>query len=59
VRDGRKLRAMSKGRFQYPVTSGHPYVDEGEFPRRFEYKNEQYEIKYFDGCFFPFVVKLA
>jgi hypothetical protein len=59
VKDGRKLRAMSNGRFKYPVDKGHPYVDEDEFPRRFEYKGGQYEIKYFDGCFFPFVVKTA
>jgi hypothetical protein len=59
VKDGRKLRAMSKGKFQYPVNEGHPYVDESDNSRRFEYKNAQYEIKYFSGCFFPFVVKMS
>ena len=58
VRDGRTLRGMSKkGHFFYPVTKGQPYVDEESNPRSFEYKNQKYRIEYFDGCFFPFVVK--
>uniref|UniRef100_A0A6M3L8M1 Uncharacterized protein n=1 Tax=viral metagenome TaxID=1070528 RepID=A0A6M3L8M1_9ZZZZ len=58
ITDGRILRAMSKGRFRYPVTKGHPYVDGENNPRRFDYKGCRYEIRYFSGCFFPFVVKI-
>ena len=32
------------------------YVWEGK--DRFEYKGQSYGIKYFDGCFYPYVVKL-
>lgn len=58
VRDGRILKAMSKvAKFVFPVHKGEPYVDEGNNPRTFFYKGIRFEIKYFDGCFFPFVVK--
>ena len=32
------------------------YVNDGKY--RFEYKGQNYAVKYFDGCFCPFVVKL-
>jgi len=58
ITDGRTLKAMSFGRFIYPVTKGQPYVDIANQPRVFDYKGNRYEIRYFDGCFFPFVVKV-
>lgn len=59
IRDGRTLRALSnKGFFTYPVTTGHKYIDEGDQPRRFEYKGKQYSIEYGDGCFFPFLFEI-
>ena len=32
------------------------YVDDGE--REFTYKHKKYGVKYFDGCFMPYVVEL-
>lgn len=32
------------------------YVNDGKFS--FTYKGKEYGIKYFDGCFMPFVVEL-
>ena len=59
VTDGRVLRSMDKREhIQYPVDKGHPYVDHRDLPRDFTYKNNRYRITYFDGCFFPFVVKM-
>lgn len=61
VKNGNTLKAMNKqGHIIFPVDeSKNPYVDFDYLkPRIFDYKNNKYEIKYFDGCFFPFVVKL-
>ena len=33
------------------------YVLDGK--RRFPYKGKEYGIKYFDGCFMPYVVELS
>lgn len=33
------------------------YVWDGKYS--FEYKGQKYGIKYFDGCFCPFVVKIS
>jgi hypothetical protein len=58
VRDGRTLRAMGKaGNFEYPVHKGQPYVNDLDKPSRFNYKGYEYHIRYFDGCFCPFVVR--
>lgn len=58
VTDGRTLRGMEKaGHFQL-VHKGHPYVDEGKKPRVFTWHGRKYRIEYFDGCFYPFVVKV-
>ncbi len=58
IRDGRTLKAMArKGHIQYPVDTGHPYVDHEGLPRVFDYKDNKYNIDYFSGCFYPFVVK--
>lgn len=69
VTDGRTLRGMAKaGHIVWPVTvakqvhSGHPYVNDRKsdgtyLPTRFTYKGVKYLLKYFDGCFFQFVVR--
>ena len=60
VRDGRTLRAMSKaGNFEYPITTGQPYVDNKSKSSWFNYKGNEYRIRYYDGCFYPFVVKIG
>jgi hypothetical protein len=69
VKDLRTLKAMERRGLVtlHPDTGKvlrHPmggkircwYVDEAEFI--FEYKGERYMRKFFDGCFFPFIVKL-
>lgn len=56
ITDGRTLKAMERaGHFILP-DKGHPYVDNGNGPSAFTWNGRRYEIKYFSGCFFPFVV---
>jgi hypothetical protein len=58
VTNANTLKAMAKrGHFEFPITTGQPYVDEKDNPRIFNYNNDTYEIEYKSGCFFPFVVK--
>lgn len=57
VTDGRTLNAMERaGHFRRPC-SFQPYVDEENSPRQFTFKGTPYIIRYFSGCFYPFVVK--
>jgi len=47
-----------RGNIQFPVDGTHnPYVNDEGLPRAFDYKGNRYKINYFDGCFYPFVVK--
>lgn len=63
VRDGRTLNAMEKaGHFRRPRYD-QPYVD-NEFdgkkqPYKFTWHGNEYQIRFFSGCSFPFVVKLT
>ena len=58
VTDGRTLNAMERaGHFIRP-DKHHPYVDRENRPRRFTFHEHIFEIRYFDGCFYPFVVSL-
>ncbi len=57
ITDGRTLQAMEQqGHFTRPHKH-HPYVDEGNNPTRFTWNGSNYSIRYFDGCFYPFVVR--
>ena len=59
IRDGRTLNALSKrGFFKYPIDASQKYIDEENNPRCFEYKRKNFYIKYFDGCFFPFLCEV-
>jgi hypothetical protein len=57
VIDGRTLNGMEKAGHFNRVSKYHPYVDEGNKPRTFTWKEQRYRIEYFDGCFYAFVVK--
>jgi hypothetical protein len=68
IRDKRTLRGMSaKGHIVWPVVNHrgkhteHPYINDEKngvyLPTRFEYNGKKYQIKYMDGCIYPFVVK--
>ena len=58
ITDGRILSAMARRNLiKYPIDIGHPYVDEEKRGMDFIYKNNNYRIKYFSGCFYPFVIK--
>lgn len=60
ITDGRTLKALAnRNFFKYPVDKGHPYVDEEDRARSFSYKNKNYRIEYFDGCFFPFLTEVS
>ena len=40
--------------------NGNPYQDNkgNDLPRIYNYKDSRYKLKYFDGCFNPFLIKL-
>jgi len=68
VHDYRILRALERRGF-ITCKDGHSrhwtgrtvrnyFVDEGSSGlQRFEYKGKRYKVEYFDGCFYPFVVR--
>lgn len=64
VSDPRLLISMTMaGHLQWPATKDHadlgqPYVTHSDDrPRRFIHKDVEYQIKYVDGCFYPFVFR--
>lgn len=57
VTDGRTLNGMEKRGHFVRVHRDHPYVNEEHRPRTFVWHKQRYRIEYFDGCFYPFVVK--
>ena len=62
VEDGRTLKAMIKrGFIGRPEYGAFPQVDAtfDQFFQGFTYKGVKYEIKYFDGSLYPFVVTLT
>ena len=60
VTDIRILNAMiRRGYIKEATYTFLPYVDEGEhYNGVFEYKENKYKLKYFDGSFYPLVEKL-
>ena len=64
ISDGRVLKALKNRGFIIDYDKAHKYVDEHNYHNsnksinEFYYKNELYKIKYFDGCFSPFVIKI-
>ena len=59
VRDGRTLNALLNRGFIDGWDKTHKYVDyEFKLDIRHKYNNNTYLIKYFDGCFMPFVCKV-
>ena len=64
ISDGRVLKALKYRGFIIDYDKAHKYVDEHNYYNsnksinEFYYKNELYKIKYFDGCFSPFVIKI-
>ena len=60
VRDGRTLNALLNRGFIDGYDKNYSYV---EYPlnrlnTQTKYNNDKYIIKYFDGCFMPFVCKV-
>ena len=66
ISDKRSLKGMNKAGFiVWPIdkdSSKFSYVDKPEdrpsYFEIFKYKSKYYTIKYFDGCFNPFVIHL-
>ena len=59
IKDKRTLKAMIKRGFIGKAKYGaYPEIDAtfDQFFRGFTYNGVKYEIKYFDGSFYPFVV---
>ena len=55
VRDLRVLKAIGK-RFNLEFDKKFKYCLKDESEWIFIYKNKQYELKFFDGCFYPFLI---
>ena len=60
VSDGRILKAFKNRGFikDYDLKFKYIDCDFKQFLHEFKYKNNTYKIKYFDGCFSPFVIKV-
>ena len=55
IKDGRILRHLSKKyKFEYDKKFKYVTSDRGSF----EHKGGSYTFKYFDGCFYPFLIEL-
>jgi hypothetical protein len=56
IKDMRVLKALQKRGFVeiHEETNMFGYVRDGK--HSFVYKNKTYFTKYFDGCFYPFVI---
>ena len=64
VTDCRILRAFKNKGFikdydlEFKYVNSYDYYNSDKNIDKFKYKNNTYKIKYFDGCFNPFVIKL-
>ena len=61
VTDGRVLNALVKRGLINEWDKIHKYINDYNFGVNFwsfKYNNNYYEIKYFEGCFSPFVCKI-
>ena len=64
VTDARILKAFKNRGFIKDYDKIYKYVDSYDYYNSnknidsFYYKNELYKIKFFDGCFYPFVIKI-
>ena len=62
VTDGRTLKAFKNRDYIKDYDKNHKYVDSYDYFNsdknidEFNYKNDKYAIRYFDGCFMPFVI---
>ena len=59
IKNKRLLKNIeSLGFITEPKHDVYPRCDAGiNYQYSFEYKNNHYALKYFDGCFYPFLVK--
>ena len=64
ITDNRVLKAIKNRNFIIDYDKNHKYVEShnyynsDKYINEFYYKNELYKIKYFDGCFSPFLIKI-
>tara|TARA_R110000824_G_scaffold256095_1_gene445017 strand:+ start:655 stop:906 length:252 start_codon:yes stop_codon:yes gene_type:complete len=64
VNDCRVLKAFKNRNYIKDYDKNHKYVDSYDYFNsdknidEFNYKNDNYVIKYFDGCFMPYVCKV-
>lgn len=57
IKDRRVLKAISN-RTGWIFDTVYKYCVTGDDNRILHYKDEMYKLKYFDGCFYPYCVKL-
>ena len=57
IRDLRTLKAIAK-KYNMKIDKDFKYITSYDYKlNNIEYKNNIYKIKYFDGCFYPYIVK--
>ena len=59
ITDGRVLRAVA-WRYMTDFDKRHKYcLTPSQCPFEMEYKGDKYRLKYFDGCFYPYLVRVT
>lgn len=60
VKDLRVLKAIIKRSVtELKVCSKFRYIEQGVIITPVEYKGKKYVTRYFDGCFYPYIVELS
>ena len=57
IKDLRTLKAIAK-RFNLQFDKVFKYNIGGDFYGIIDYKNRRFKLKYFDGCFYPYLIEL-
>jgi|TARA_R110000803_G_scaffold112660_7_gene181067 hypothetical protein len=65
IKDLRVLNAISKrysldfcNIFKYYIGDAYKDSKDNYLPKVFNYKSKAYKLKYFDGCFNPFLIEI-
>jgi hypothetical protein len=59
IKDGRTLNAIKKQGLIIEYCKQFKYIDKYDYSiYQFKFNKKQYEIKYFDGCFNPYLVEV-
>lgn len=57
IKDLRTLKAIAK-RYNLQFDKVYKYNIGKDFYKTIEYKNRKFKLKYFTGCFYPYLIEL-